>query len=110
MRSRAWTTCTSMFWAAVRWAGHRAEGEWRRPPERNRQPGGEGRRWYHPGDSQGGRTIRRMGLAADTHAHLAAPEFDHDRDAVVERARQAGVKRILAVGTDLESSSRAVAC
>lgn len=34
----------------------------------------------------------------DSHAHVTAPEFDADRDAVLARARQAGVSGILAVG------------
>ena len=37
----------------------------------------------------------------DTHAHLDA--FDGDVAAVLARAREAGVSRVIAVGTDLES-------
>ena len=37
----------------------------------------------------------------DTHAHLDA--FDGDVDAVLSRARVAGVTRVIAVGTDVES-------
>ena len=44
----------------------------------------------------------------DTHAHLDQEEFDADRSAVIERARQSGVELILAVGIDLASSRRAV--
>jgi TatD DNase family protein len=40
----------------------------------------------------------------DTHAHLDQPEFDEDRDAVVQRAREAGVTAILSVATTAESS------
>jgi TatD DNase family protein len=35
----------------------------------------------------------------DSHAHLDGPEFDADRDAVLERAHAAGVLTILNVGT-----------
>ncbi|MEK7325918.1 MAG: TatD family hydrolase, partial [Chloroflexota bacterium] len=45
----------------------------------------------------------------DTHCHLDMPAFDADRDAVIDRARQAGVGRIMNPGIDLESSRRAVA-
>jgi TatD DNase family protein len=44
----------------------------------------------------------------DTHAHLVAPEFNNDREAVIERARQAGVECIVVPGTDLQSSRDAV--
>jgi TatD DNase family protein len=44
----------------------------------------------------------------DTHAHLAAPEYDLDLPEVLDRARSAGVTRILCVGTDLGSSRRCV--
>jgi TatD DNase family protein len=44
----------------------------------------------------------------DTHAHLDQEEFDADRPAVIQRARQAGVEHILAVGVDLVSSRNAV--
>ena len=43
----------------------------------------------------------------DTHAHLDFPEFS-DLPEVLTRAREAGIERILSVGTDLESSRRAV--
>jgi TatD DNase family protein len=45
----------------------------------------------------------------DSHAHLDMPQFDADRDAVVERARTAGVGLILTLGVDGDSSQRAVA-
>src|ERR687885_111494 len=51
---------------------------------------------------------RRPDLLPDTHAHIDAPEFDADRDEVMKRAEDAGVDRILAVGTDLFSSIEAV--
>lgn len=44
----------------------------------------------------------------DTHAHLDFSKFDADRPAVIERARAAGVAAIVNVGTDLQSSQRAV--
>lgn len=44
----------------------------------------------------------------DTHAHLVAPEFNDDREAVIERAREAGVEAIIVPGTDLASSRDAV--
>jgi TatD DNase family protein len=45
----------------------------------------------------------------DSHAHLDFPQFDADREAVIGRAREAGVVAILNVGTDLASSRAAVA-
>ena len=44
----------------------------------------------------------------DTHAHLNLPHFEGDVDAVVRRARDAGVEAIICVGTDVTSSRRAV--
>ncbi|HEX2466281.1 MAG TPA: TatD family hydrolase, partial [Thermoanaerobaculia bacterium] len=42
----------------------------------------------------------------DAHAHLGAPEFDADRDAVLDRARAAGVKAIVAVGETLADAEK----
>jgi TatD DNase family protein len=35
----------------------------------------------------------------DSHAHLDGPKFDSDRDQVLVRAREAGLERILAIGS-----------
>ena len=48
-------------------------------------------------------------MLIDTHAHLDFPEFEGELDAILERAAQAGVTRIITIGTSLESSRRAVA-
>jgi len=47
-------------------------------------------------------------LFTDTHCHLDFDAFDGDRDAVLDRARQAGVKRILNPGIDERSSRAAI--
>lgn len=48
-------------------------------------------------------------MLIDTHAHLDFPEFAEDLDAILARARAAGVDRVITIGTSLESSRRAVA-
>lgn len=45
----------------------------------------------------------------DSHCHLDDRAFDHDIDPIVMRAADAGVTRVLTVGTDLQSSLKAVA-
>jgi TatD DNase family protein len=44
----------------------------------------------------------------DSHAHVDARHFDGDRDAVLERAREAGVRLIVNVGADVPGSRRSV--
>jgi TatD DNase family protein len=48
-------------------------------------------------------------MLIDSHAHLDFPQFDDDREAVIARAREAGLIAILNVGTDLASSRTAAA-
>ncbi len=45
----------------------------------------------------------------DTHTHLESPRFEPDRDQVLARARAAGVTRMVTCGSDLATSSDAVA-
>ena len=45
----------------------------------------------------------------DSHAHLHLKDYDEDRDAVIEAARAAGVKRIMEVGIDLDGARGALA-
>jgi len=45
----------------------------------------------------------------DTHAHLDFPDFAGELPQFVERAKAAGITRLVSIGTDLESSARAVA-
>ena len=48
-------------------------------------------------------------MLTDTHAHLDYPDFAEDFDAVLKRAEDAGVHRIVTIATGIESSKRAVA-
>jgi TatD DNase family protein len=48
-------------------------------------------------------------VLTDTHAHLDFPEFDGQLDAVIARARDAGVHRIITVGIDRESCRKSLA-
>lgn len=45
----------------------------------------------------------------DTHCHLDFPEFDPDRDEVLTRAKEAGVTRIINVGSSIKGSAATVA-
>jgi TatD DNase family protein len=49
-----------------------------------------------------------MSMFFDTHAHLDFPDFASDLDDVVRRAKEAGITKIVTIGTDLESSQRAI--
>jgi TatD DNase family protein len=45
----------------------------------------------------------------DTHAHLTSSAFDDDREAVLTRAAEAGVERVIEIGYDLPTSRAALA-
>jgi TatD DNase family protein len=45
----------------------------------------------------------------DTHAHLHVPEFADDLPSVLERARAAGVRRLVTIGTDVATTTAAIA-
>jgi TatD DNase family protein len=47
-------------------------------------------------------------VLVDTHCHLDFNSFDKDRDQIIDRAREAGIKRILNPGITLESSQNAI--
>lgn len=48
-------------------------------------------------------------MLVDTHAHLDFPDFEADRDEVLARAREAGVRSIIVPGIDLATSRAAIA-
>jgi TatD DNase family protein len=48
-----------------------------------------------------------MTVFFDSHAHVADPAFDADRDAVVERARAAGAVAIVCIGESIAAAERA---
>ena len=48
-------------------------------------------------------------MLIDTHAHLDFRQFDDDRNAVLDRAWQAGIAAIITIGIDLKTSRAAVA-
>ena len=45
----------------------------------------------------------------DSHAHVQLSQFDGDREAMLKRARAAGVIGMLVLGTDVASSQAAIA-
>ena len=47
-------------------------------------------------------------MLVETHAHLDYPDFASDLDDVLRRATEAGVTRIITIGTSLSSSRRAI--
>jgi TatD DNase family protein len=59
-----------------------------------------------------GRGAQRLSAAPppvwiDSHAHLADPAFDEDRDAVLVRVREAGGAGVVCIGESLEAAARA---
>jgi TatD DNase family protein len=48
-------------------------------------------------------------MLIDTHAHLDYPDFERDFADVLRRADEAGVTRIITIGTSIKSSRRAIA-
>ncbi|MGO8765711.1 MAG: TatD family hydrolase [Limisphaerales bacterium] len=44
----------------------------------------------------------------DTHAHLDYPDYANDLADIISRAEAAGIVKIISIGTDLESSRRAI--
>jgi len=49
-----------------------------------------------------------MAMLIETHAHLDYSDFAADLDEVLQRATDAGVTRIITIGTSIESSRRAI--
>jgi TatD DNase family protein len=47
-------------------------------------------------------------MLTDTHAHLASKQFADDLPDIITRAREAGISRIICVGTTLEDARRAL--
>src|SRR2546422_1905243 len=77
------------------------------PPPRSRpaHPASRGTGGWLRGPLQSGRVT---GLV-DAHCHLGDAAFDPDRDAVLARAREAGVGHVVVIGATLVESDRAVA-
>ncbi len=47
-------------------------------------------------------------MLIETHAHLYFDQFDEDREQVIQRAEEAGVKRIINIAVDLETSRQCI--
>lgn len=52
---------------------------------------------------------KALAMFFDTHTHLGSRQFDTDLPAVLERARAAGVSRMVAPATDLENARKLLA-
>lgn len=49
---------------------------------------------------------KHTSLLIDTHCHLDFPDFDDDRDSVLQRAAEAGVHKMVAIATSLDGIPR----
>src|SRR5688572_16279667 len=49
-----------------------------------------------------------MPVFYDTHAHLGFPDFASEVPELLRRAQDAGISKIITIGTDLESSAHAI--
>src|SRR3954453_17580580 len=47
-------------------------------------------------------------MLIDTHAHLDFPDFENDLEDVLHRAEECDIRRIITIGTSIESSRRAI--
>ena len=47
-------------------------------------------------------------MLIDTHCHLDFPEFDHDRDEVIRRAKDNDISHIINIGSSLKGSKRSI--
>lgn len=47
-------------------------------------------------------------MLIDSHCHLDDPQFENDREAVIQRARSEGITYLVTIGCDLLTSERAV--
>jgi len=74
--------------------------------EGRRQPGGVGNVLGR--GRVGGQEGGMLPPIYDTHCHLDYPAFREDLEAVLGRAREAGVRRMICVGTDFGSSREAI--
>lgn len=50
-----------------------------------------------------------MALLIDSHCHLDFPDFAEERDAIIQRARQAGIGLMLTISTRLDQFERVLA-
>src|SRR5271154_6181071 len=77
----------------------------RSPRPRRSFPAMSKRRRRSDGAGEG----RRRMTIIDSHCHLDFPDFADDLDAVVERARAAGVERMITIGTKVSKAAGVVA-
>ena len=99
-----------------RWTPASARGQSRRAASaRAGQGAAPARAGLSPLCRGGGGEVRAVGLGRrrmtiiDSHCHLDFPDFADDLDGVVERARAAGVERMITIGTKVSKAAGVVA-
>ncbi|MGM9539668.1 TatD family hydrolase [Anaerovibrio sp.] len=64
---------------------------------------------FPAGSEAGACTKKNTASLVDTHAHIDVDRFDEDREAMLDRARAAGLSAIINMGDSIVSSARSVA-